>query len=157
MKSPFVGNLNFQTTEADLTALFQPFGQVGRIHNVTDRKTDVLADLLLWKCPMTPKQQRPSQPSTERKREAATSRSKKPAPNARHAATAAEGAPAVAAVAADSRTRIIASRNASRANRAGNVLILEKAASKETDEHHVPKTPERTEAAGKTKSEGCET
>lgn len=31
MKSLFVGNLNFQTTEADLTALFQPFGQVGRI------------------------------------------------------------------------------------------------------------------------------
>ncbi len=29
MKSLFVGNLNFQTTEADLTALFQPFGLVG--------------------------------------------------------------------------------------------------------------------------------
>src|SRR5262249_28821381 len=28
-----------QTTEADLTALFQPFGQVGRIHIVTDRET----------------------------------------------------------------------------------------------------------------------
>jgi len=39
MKSVFVGNLNFQTTEADLTALFQPFGQVGRIHVVTDRET----------------------------------------------------------------------------------------------------------------------
>ena len=39
MKSIFVGNLNFQTTEADLTALFQPFGQVGRIHIVTDRET----------------------------------------------------------------------------------------------------------------------
>jgi len=39
MKSLFVGNLNFQTTEADLTALFQPFGQVGRIHIVTDRET----------------------------------------------------------------------------------------------------------------------
>ncbi|HXX13269.1 MAG TPA: RNA-binding protein [Candidatus Eremiobacteraceae bacterium] len=39
MKSIFVGNLNFQTTEADLTALFQPFGQVERIHIVTDRET----------------------------------------------------------------------------------------------------------------------
>ena len=39
MKSLFVGNLNFQTTEADLTALFQPFGQVGRIHIATDRET----------------------------------------------------------------------------------------------------------------------
>ena len=39
MKSLFVGNLSFQTTEADLTALFQPFGQVGRIHIVTDRET----------------------------------------------------------------------------------------------------------------------
>ena len=39
MKSVFVGNLNFQTTEADLTALFQPFGLVGRIHIVTDRET----------------------------------------------------------------------------------------------------------------------
>ena len=39
MKSLFVGNLNFQTTEADLTGLFQPFGQVGRIHIVTDRET----------------------------------------------------------------------------------------------------------------------
>ena len=39
MKSVFVGNLNFQTTEADLTTLFQPFGQVGRIHIITDRET----------------------------------------------------------------------------------------------------------------------
>jgi RNA recognition motif-containing protein len=39
MKSIFVGNLKFQTTEADLTALFQPFGLVGRIHIVTDRET----------------------------------------------------------------------------------------------------------------------
>jgi len=39
MKRVFVGNLNFQSTEADLTALFQPFGLVGRIHIVTDRET----------------------------------------------------------------------------------------------------------------------
>src|SRR5262249_13061129 len=39
MKNLFVGNLNFQTTEADLTTLIQPFGQIGRIHIVTDRET----------------------------------------------------------------------------------------------------------------------
>ena len=39
MKNLFVGNMSFQTTETDLTALFQPFGQVGRIHIVTDRET----------------------------------------------------------------------------------------------------------------------
>jgi cold-inducible RNA-binding protein len=39
MKNLFVGNMSFQTTEADLTALFQPFGQIGRIHVVTDRET----------------------------------------------------------------------------------------------------------------------
>ena len=39
MKSLFVGNMSFQTTEADLTALFQPFGKIGRIHIVTDRET----------------------------------------------------------------------------------------------------------------------
>jgi len=39
MKSLFVGNLNFQTTEANLMTLIQPFGQVGRIHIATDRET----------------------------------------------------------------------------------------------------------------------
>ena len=39
MKSVFVGNLNFQTTAAELSALFQPFGLVGRIQIVTDRET----------------------------------------------------------------------------------------------------------------------
>jgi cold-inducible RNA-binding protein len=35
----FVGNLNFQTTESDLRALFEPFGQIDRIHIATDRDT----------------------------------------------------------------------------------------------------------------------
>jgi cold-inducible RNA-binding protein len=39
MKNLFVGNLSFQTTESELSALFQPFGQVGRVHVVTDRET----------------------------------------------------------------------------------------------------------------------
>jgi cold-inducible RNA-binding protein len=39
MKNLFVGNMSFQTTEADLRALFEPFGQITRIHIVTDRET----------------------------------------------------------------------------------------------------------------------
>ena len=39
MKNLFVGNMSFQTTEADLTALFQPFGQIGRVHIAMDRET----------------------------------------------------------------------------------------------------------------------
>ena len=39
MKNLFVGNLSFQTTESDLRTLFQPFGQVGRVHVVMDRET----------------------------------------------------------------------------------------------------------------------
>ncbi len=39
MKNLFVGNLNFQTGEGDLRALFEPFGQITRIHIATDRET----------------------------------------------------------------------------------------------------------------------
>ena len=39
MKNLFVGNLSFQTTESDLRALFEAFGQVGRVHMATDRET----------------------------------------------------------------------------------------------------------------------
>jgi cold-inducible RNA-binding protein len=39
MKNIFVGNMSFQTTESDLRALFEPFGQVTRIHVVNDRET----------------------------------------------------------------------------------------------------------------------
>jgi len=39
MKNLFVGNLAFQTTESDLRALFEPFGQVGRVHMAMDRET----------------------------------------------------------------------------------------------------------------------
>ena len=39
MKSLFVGNMSFQTTESDLNALFKPFGQVGRVNVVKDRET----------------------------------------------------------------------------------------------------------------------
>jgi cold-inducible RNA-binding protein len=39
MKNLFVGNLNFQTTENDLRVLFEPFGQVTRVHLGKDRET----------------------------------------------------------------------------------------------------------------------
>ena len=39
MKNLFVGNLTFQTTESELTSLFQGFGQVTRVHVVMDRET----------------------------------------------------------------------------------------------------------------------
>jgi len=38
MKSLFVGNLSFKTTESELRTLFEPFGQLGRIHVPTDRE-----------------------------------------------------------------------------------------------------------------------
>jgi cold-inducible RNA-binding protein len=39
MTNLFVGNLNFQTTESDLRAMFEPFGKIERIHIATDRET----------------------------------------------------------------------------------------------------------------------
>jgi cold-inducible RNA-binding protein len=39
MKSIFVGNMSFQTTEAALHGLFGPFWQVTRVHVATDRQT----------------------------------------------------------------------------------------------------------------------
>ena len=39
MKNLFVGNLSFQTTEDDLRSLFEPFGQINRVHIATDRDT----------------------------------------------------------------------------------------------------------------------
>jgi cold-inducible RNA-binding protein len=39
MKNLFVGNLSFHTTEGELRTLFEPFGQITRIHIATDRET----------------------------------------------------------------------------------------------------------------------
>ena len=39
MKNLFVGNMNFQTTEDELRALFAPYGQITRIHIAMDRET----------------------------------------------------------------------------------------------------------------------
>jgi len=39
MKNLFVGNMSFQTTEADIRAAFEPFGKITRVHIVMDRET----------------------------------------------------------------------------------------------------------------------
>jgi cold-inducible RNA-binding protein len=39
MKNIFVGNMSFQTRESDLRVLFEPFGEIARIHIVNDRET----------------------------------------------------------------------------------------------------------------------
>ncbi|PYU37103.1 MAG: RNA-binding protein [Acidobacteria bacterium] len=39
MKSLFVGNMSFQTSESELRELFAPFGQVTRVHLAMDRET----------------------------------------------------------------------------------------------------------------------
>jgi cold-inducible RNA-binding protein len=39
MNNLFVGNMSFQTTEGDLRALFEPFGQITRVHMAMDRET----------------------------------------------------------------------------------------------------------------------
>lgn len=39
MKNVFVGNMSFQTTESDLRALFEPFGELTRVQVMTDRDT----------------------------------------------------------------------------------------------------------------------
>ena len=39
MKSLFVGNMSFQTTEAELKSLFEAFGEVTRVQVMKDRDT----------------------------------------------------------------------------------------------------------------------
>ena len=39
MKNLFVGNMSFQTTDSELRALFEPFGEITRIQVMTDRDT----------------------------------------------------------------------------------------------------------------------
>ena len=39
MKSVFIGNLNFETSESDVRVTFEQYGQVTRVTMVTDRET----------------------------------------------------------------------------------------------------------------------
>ncbi len=39
MANIFVGNMSFHTTEEELRALFEPFGEITRVHIPTDRDT----------------------------------------------------------------------------------------------------------------------
>ena len=38
-KNIYVGNLSFQTTEAEITELFEQSGEVASVHIITDRET----------------------------------------------------------------------------------------------------------------------
>ncbi|MCZ6750564.1 MAG: RNA-binding protein [Acidobacteria bacterium] len=39
MKNLFIGNMSFDTTEGELRALFEPFGEITRVQVITDRDT----------------------------------------------------------------------------------------------------------------------
>ena len=39
MKNVFVGNMSFETTESELRAVFEPYGELSRVSVVTDRDT----------------------------------------------------------------------------------------------------------------------
>ncbi|MBI2818174.1 MAG: RNA-binding protein [Acidobacteria bacterium] len=39
MKNLFIGNLSFQTTEAELRETFEEFGEISRLQIITDRDT----------------------------------------------------------------------------------------------------------------------
>jgi cold-inducible RNA-binding protein len=39
MKNVFVGNMSFQTTESELRAAFEPYGDISRVQVITDRDT----------------------------------------------------------------------------------------------------------------------
>jgi len=39
MKNLFVGNMSFNTTESDLRAIFEPYGEIQRVNVITDRDT----------------------------------------------------------------------------------------------------------------------
>jgi RNA recognition motif-containing protein len=39
MKNLFVGNMSFSTTESDLRAIFEPFGEITQVNVITDRDT----------------------------------------------------------------------------------------------------------------------
>ncbi len=39
MKNLYIGNMSFQTTESELRAIFEPYGEITRIQVMTDRDT----------------------------------------------------------------------------------------------------------------------
>jgi len=51
MRSVFVGNMSFQTTEGELIALFQRFGQVTRVDIGMDRGTGRARDFAFVEMP----------------------------------------------------------------------------------------------------------
>ena len=122
MKSLFVGNLNFQTTEADLMAFFQPFGLVGRIHIATDRETGRARGFAFVEMPNDDEAVKAIADLDGKELGGRHLKVNEARPKGeRLRAAIAADAPALDAAVADSRTRITASPPASRANRAGNL------------------------------------
>ena len=39
MRNVFVGNMSFQTSETELRAAFEPYGEIARVQIITDRDT----------------------------------------------------------------------------------------------------------------------
>ena len=125
MKSLFVGNVNFQTTEADLMAFFQPFGLVGRIHTATDRETGRARGFAFVEMPNDDEAVKAIADLDGKELGGRNLKVNEARPKGeRPPAAIAADAPAVDAAVADSRTRITASPPASRANRAGNLTTL---------------------------------
>src|SRR5713226_7936578 len=103
MKSLFVGNMSFQTSEAELRELFAPFGQVTRVHMAMDRETGRARGFAFIEMPNDAEAARHAVPEilADRAEEAA-------------------GDAARAADATASRTKITVSRRGSRASHAGS-------------------------------------
>ncbi len=131
MKNLFVGNMSFQTTESDLRALFEPFGQITRIHIVQDRETrqprgfafvEMAEDMGAAKA-MTDLNGKEVSGRALRVNEA-TPRPERGGPSGDGVDSDSETAAVQVALdpeaAADSRTRIIANRRASLRSRAGS-------------------------------------
>ena len=137
MKNLFVGNMSFQTTEADIRALFEPFGQITRVHVVTDRETGRARGFAFVEMPNDEEAKKAiagldGKEVGGRNLKVNEARPKEPPGAARLAAAVVavgEAAGAVAAgAAADSQTKITGKPCGNRANPAGRERMLSPAA-----------------------------
>jgi hypothetical protein len=125
MKNLFVGNMSFQTTADDLRALFEPFGQLARVHVATDRETGRARGFGFVEMPNDAEAAKAIAVRADRVAAAGAAVESVVAAAVIAAAIAAVPVAATPAVAKkkDSRTRIIAKSRVSRANLAGNPHI----------------------------------
>jgi RNA recognition motif-containing protein len=136
MKNLFVGNMTFQTTEADLKALFEPYGQVARVHIAIDRETRRSRGFGFVEMPNDAEAAQAMQAldgkdfggralkvNEARPREASAGGARGPRMAVRENAAVTAARAAAAAGEADFRTRTIASHRANRASLAGRELL----------------------------------